>query len=524
MPKVTQPKGSIGGFNIYVEEDSLDMPVPRMARHGVLDSNQTVIHYSGKEAFKRNLKVVTLSGYQTRFLPLVGSGYHALYTDKGYQGDYWITGATPERIPPSAPRCYNSGTRRDYRINLNLRKKSGEPAPAWSDQMIFLADNGAVYTTENFSGHDSTAQPTWTYNGAQPTTTIDSADADCEDPWGYIYVQNAWGGSEPGDVWRSTDQGASWTKIFSTAQQYVGETPIPGSRKSFCCDHETPGKIWVMVDGSAANNSYVFYNTNYGTGSWTGVNVYGGNYTHDDIWATGDRSAFWEDKGGTSGARRIRYNESGGYSYSTSSGNGFSSMTIGGRAYMSRNSGYYYFETWDGYTYWRRVDPTAANQSFHFGGVNFHSSRRRDAFWFHPTTSGMGIAIMAGAWNGGAGPATRMGLSYNNFGTTVLYNPVAVGTSAPAYFNVHSAVWRVHDDMPNWMLFGSSGYSTSYSNSSFKNTGHCVLTADFDDGFYYLRGKGGAMAETSPFTDSIPRTCGGPVGGGIIPGRVDWYA
>ena len=75
------------------------------------------------------------------------------------------------------------------------------------------------------------------------------------------------------------------------------------------------------------------------------------------------------------------------------------------------------------------------------------------------------------------------------------------GSRRPSYIVqiVNSLDW----DM---IVYGGGGASTSYP--------HVISTA-YGNTDLSPTGKGGAMADTSPYTDSIPYTVGGPVEGGI---------
>lgn len=89
---------TLGGVTITVENDSLDYPIVRMGRLEPLEHNYSIGHYGGTESAARDIKFTILSGYDNNFIPLVGSGYHALVSDQGAEGNYFIASVRGERV------------------------------------------------------------------------------------------------------------------------------------------------------------------------------------------------------------------------------------------------------------------------------------------------------------------------------------------------------------------------------------------------------------------------------------------
>lgn len=88
----------LGGVRIYVEKDSGWIPKPRIGEINVLDSNQTILHYAGRESHIRQLQFVVFSGYSTQILPMVDGDSYELISDHGSQGNVIIKTMKADRL------------------------------------------------------------------------------------------------------------------------------------------------------------------------------------------------------------------------------------------------------------------------------------------------------------------------------------------------------------------------------------------------------------------------------------------
>jgi hypothetical protein len=384
----------------------------------------------------------------------------------------------------------------------------------WPLLVLVITNDGAgncgVYLSEDFSGPEG-AMPTWTdLSGNLPggANNIAKAQVDAVDPYDYWYIQQAFGGGNPGSIWRSTDQGASWSLIFSTA-----DVPANYTIKDFGCDKILGGYIAVVADYDLAGINYLYTSTDYGATFGAAENLSpNGVYHNDGYDAYNGRRCTWYWDNNLNGFK-VRYDEGGGWASSDGIG---TSSTNYGYSVISFMDGYYWFSAWDGSTFrWTKVDPVAVAAYISFsGGIGAVPATRQDQAWFHPTTGGNARLVYPGTWGGGAGPASRLGVTVDHFATDTIYT---LGAGPPDIYNINSVVWRVVDNKPLWLIYGSEGYSVLNQNANFYPTAHCILVADATIGNDYetVYGKAGSMAATAPYTDSIPRVSGGPVDGGI---------
>lgn len=107
---------SLAGVNIAVEKDSMDIPKLRYTEHAVLDSTQTVIMLWGSGLENRKITGVLWSDLDI-IQTYVGSGWVALVSDQGSEGNYFIESLDVQNL-------YDA--RADvpvYRITVDMRKQ-----------------------------------------------------------------------------------------------------------------------------------------------------------------------------------------------------------------------------------------------------------------------------------------------------------------------------------------------------------------------------------------------------------------
>ena len=119
MPKITNENWSLRGVAITGLADSEDFKKVTFGKQAILDSIHTTLHYIDIPDRYREIEFMLWSDtWETDLLPWVASGVHALVTDFGSQGDYFIESATPERI---YDRIACSGVYY-WRVAMKLRK------------------------------------------------------------------------------------------------------------------------------------------------------------------------------------------------------------------------------------------------------------------------------------------------------------------------------------------------------------------------------------------------------------------
>lgn len=267
---------ALSNINIAVEEDSLDYPVVRMGKQGPLEHNYSIGHHGGTEAMHRDLKFVLFSGYEQQFLPLVGSGYHALVSDQGAEGDYFIAAVRADRLHA------NNQPKPVFRITAELRKESYTPPPPvyeWPDVCFYPTRHGGIWYTTDFSGHETSDQPIWTQTGTGGSwpgdNTILDFVCDIDDPFSNLYVLTS---TNKDIIWYN---GSTWSIILSRTSDYQnsGSSLYCGSTvalaRSIFVD-QANGTLWVLVSGGSggANKVITVYKSiNYGS-SWTRYILY----------------------------------------------------------------------------------------------------------------------------------------------------------------------------------------------------------------------------------------------------------
>jgi len=221
---------SIGGIPLVVEKDSEDYIKPRIAEIGPLDAVYNYVHFGGTEALKRDITATLFSGYKhynggIGFYDMVGSGYRALISDQGAEGNYIITEARTEVLQD----IHRSPPARVYRINMKMIKESLTTAPQWPSNLLVATYNG-VWRTSNFTG-PSGAMPTWTnVSGNLPVAYGDpggseqiiqlAVDHTDSNTW-YVYLEYAAGDYR---IFETTNGGTSYTQILEDNDTIVDYT------------------------------------------------------------------------------------------------------------------------------------------------------------------------------------------------------------------------------------------------------------------------------------------------------------
>ena len=88
----------IDGKRIYVTDDTGWEVVPRQGDINIIDSEQTIIHFGGRESYKRSLVFVVFSGYAANILTLPVDSAVPLISDQGAQGDVVIRNIKGKRM------------------------------------------------------------------------------------------------------------------------------------------------------------------------------------------------------------------------------------------------------------------------------------------------------------------------------------------------------------------------------------------------------------------------------------------
>ena len=239
---------TLGGVTIAVENDSLDYPIIRMGRLEPLEHNYSIGHYGGTESAARDIRFIILSGYDDNLIPLVGSGYHALVSDQGAEGNYFITSVRGERL-----QALNQLSP-TFRVTAALKKEPPvppEPIPVWPTKVYFAAKKGGVYKTTSFTGVDSSVQPVWSrlstggsWNSQLRSFGIDMTDTDI--------------------VYAITDvptvikySGSTWTTLLTNAD-------VTGILKDMVVDRDT-GYMYVYSENTVGNDTVHVYKSDQST-------------------------------------------------------------------------------------------------------------------------------------------------------------------------------------------------------------------------------------------------------------------
>ncbi len=88
----------IDGKRVYVTSDTGWQVVPRQGDINILNSSQTIVHFAGRESYKRALVFVVFSGYAANILTLPVDSAVPLISDQGAEGDVVIRSIKSKRM------------------------------------------------------------------------------------------------------------------------------------------------------------------------------------------------------------------------------------------------------------------------------------------------------------------------------------------------------------------------------------------------------------------------------------------
>lgn len=248
----------LGDVTVTVEQDSEDHIPTRIGFLDVLDSSGTIIHFGGTEAKQRDMQLVMFSGYETIFNPMIGSGYHMLESDQGYEGLYVIKAASPERL-----QALNQE-------NIVIRSKVNLIKESITQAFIATATKGVFYCSDIVLYNDSI--PVWSSIG----TNLDAIDDFDYDHYNPKSLQICRSGTTT-YLRRPYINGDNWSSILTTATMNTVTGKSPDSWDFGGIAYNSALKeIYVQartVTGGLGYEIYFFYSVNYGA-SWSAVELY----------------------------------------------------------------------------------------------------------------------------------------------------------------------------------------------------------------------------------------------------------
>jgi hypothetical protein len=213
-------------------------------------------------------------------------GYGGYYNDSWVSYDwgttYTRTNATRAlwhaRYLSAFTQSYGDGSK--FYMFGGLNNSVGAENDCW-----WTADNGATWTQTKVNTGTSVSSPgapAARYNAALVSTK-----------WGLILIGGVVGAAESGEVWRSTDDGATWTQVnsmlyFTRQAPVVGYDPVRHviSMTGGVAGGLYMGDNWVSRDGGVT--WYPYYQAGYGAGgSYTFTSYYGGDWYNMGIAGAG---------------------------------------------------------------------------------------------------------------------------------------------------------------------------------------------------------------------------------------------
>lgn len=122
MPKIKPANWRFGGHKIYVTDDSHDKKKHRWAKHAILDSMQTTLHWTGTDDLVREIEFYDFDNrWESTFMPMMqDETLYWLRSDKGLQHKYWVEEAEAEKLYD-----YYQGTPSVvWKIKMRLRRSA----------------------------------------------------------------------------------------------------------------------------------------------------------------------------------------------------------------------------------------------------------------------------------------------------------------------------------------------------------------------------------------------------------------
>ena len=350
----------------------------------------------------------------------------------------------------------------------------------WNRRIYVATTSLGVYYTEDFT--DPAVQPTWTaVNTGLPTLDCKEFWLDPFEPENRQYVL-----LNTGRTLYMRTAGGNWTSILTPAQAGTTTGHAGGTCGGFCVDAENAGKIWVTYGsnsfGDTPNGYYAVYSDDYGSSWNNGGTMYTTAFTYwlNSIRASGDY-IFARSNLGPGASSVMHYNTptSGGWNYKniSTSDNATTPLcfnSLSKIAYSSSGVG--------------GVSPSRWLTSVNSSGAQTYLLQqmyppRLDSMWFSLTNASHERMIRNSVLH-----VTTDGWSTKSDSGAISPAPVSVAPQA-----------GIDEDS----IFVGLTLGT-----------HVIgcLTSETDT---TATGIAGANAGSSPYTDSIPNTCGGVCGMGI---------
>lgn len=347
----------------------------------------------------------------------------------------------------------------------------------WPSRIYCATKTLGVYYTSNFSS--PSVQPTWAAkNDGLPATDVRQFALDPFDPLDkqYLLLETA------RTLYRRDNQG-SWASILTSAQADTLCSGSSGYISHFCLDETAEGRIWALYGGNGGDGVVIFalYSDDYGA-NWTAatrVTTSGvSERTPQGIAAAGDVVFIQFVRG--DGNRYVRSTNNGSTWYETAYGSSSRvALTLNPlqptRAYSCNDAGLLLYTT--------TADVTLLNNAVWFS--------RTDAMWFSDSTAAHHRIIDGG----------KLYVTTDSWGTA--NSPSAI-TPVP----LSIAPWA-GDDEDNILV--SLTLDTNPTGGLQPHVIGCLVGEDDTTAV----GIAGSYCDTSPYTDSIPMTCGGAAVGGI---------
>ena len=485
----------LGDLLMAVTKDSEDYYKPRIGQLAVLDTLYTEQHAMGTESQHRDLTAYILSGYENGLLPMIeAGGYNTLISDQGEEGEYYLVACTPTH-KQALNKPYQV-----YETKLELRKESPPVGPSYPSKVWVGTTSGGAYYTSTYTGPDSGTQPAWTaYNTGLPSNGLYGFAVSNNGNTQYALVNS------PRNIYKRTS--GSWSLIYDGSNL---PTDTGQSTARFIQIYNDPitDILWALIDwaDTSKDTSYIQWVAKYDGASWTLYGVTGTGRYHRAI------GMFQVINDYIIASRAV-------YAGAFSAFRGYVSWSTDGASWtqLSDVNGLVGFaphtqtglNLYNSKVYRRRyqnlTNRDMIQEHFLMGSNNIKTTTHGyttpwdnitvDMWQFHPTDTERMRLI--------TGYSSALRDTSDNWATKNSRGIAAGGVSGR---NVTSLVPRVHDEDFDMMIYGARDLGT--------NQPHCILSA-YGDNDTSPTGKAGSLAGTSPYTDSIPYTSGGPCRNGI---------
>lgn len=346
----------------------------------------------------------------------------------------------------------------------------------WPRKLYVATKTLGVFYAEDFSV--PTTQPTWAaVNDGLPATDVRQFALDPFDPVGKQYLL-----LETARTLYRRDNGGDWAAILTPA---AADTLCGGSNgyiSHFWPDQTLEGRIWALYGGNGGDGVviYALYSDDYGD-NWTAVTRVttsgASERTPQGITGAGDIVFIQYRRG--DGNRYARSANKGGTWYDTGIGTTSTTITANSlqtdRCYSSNSGGLILYTTSE--------DPTNINANLGLA--------RMDAAWFSATDADHHRIVHDG----------KLFVTDDSWDTN----------------NTPSAIAPVPISIAPWFGSDEDQIGVELTLDTDPNGGlqpHVIGVLYGEDDTTAV-GVAGAMCDESPYTDSIPMTCGGAAIGGI---------